>query len=515
MEAVTECCQGSNPTGRLCRDCPAREKPAAASTDILDPVEIAKRLKASGRFDKDEPWPGWNAGKKLIEKEPAAVPEDDDDPDTSCRRGVPASGPRRMSKAPKSEPLIDGMYRSERQRDIMHADGKQWGLSPNQVDEYMRGIRGMGKSPSKGGLKRYADLVDKQTRPMAAFADADFNEIEKRVLAHIVGDCAQAALGTIMHGIIGEEIDIADYDQFEDALVSLEETMEKTPKWHTGGLVTGRLGAMHDLWMNDTFVRGHIMTKEQAERMYGYNSVTIPFKPQQAGKTDELLEVRYVSPDAAFTDEKGDTRIIEYKTHGGATLPRIVFDVKGMDPDAMLRAEESLSKFKDKHIRDMLIHGSVRYEGRFVPNTYQDKERLMEMMADYCRRDVDLERELRGVAAKRTGNLLFEHFGHREPRDVALNALVSLGLRLEDCPVFDTVCASDDGKSVFACWRANGFDNELDVSHDHDTVWRRELADSTPDHESYGIRLRDHYQSGAPHPDAVPDDLDDNYGDDD
>src|SRR5690606_29938787 len=54
----------------LCSDCPC--KPAApppASLDILDPKDIAARMKAAGTFDKDEPWPGWNAGRKLIEKE--------------------------------------------------------------------------------------------------------------------------------------------------------------------------------------------------------------------------------------------------------------------------------------------------------------------------------------------------------------------------------------------------------------------------------------------------------------
>lgn len=77
---MTGCCQGtSSPTGRLCGDCP--HKKPAVSRDLLDPKDIAARMKAAGTFDKDEPWPGWNGGKKLIEKETAPPPVDDDLPD--------------------------------------------------------------------------------------------------------------------------------------------------------------------------------------------------------------------------------------------------------------------------------------------------------------------------------------------------------------------------------------------------------------------------------------------------
>lgn len=71
-----ECCQGtSSPTGKLCGNCP--HTPPRPSSDILDPADIAARMKKAGTFDKDEPWPGWNAGKKLVEKEPEAAPDDD------------------------------------------------------------------------------------------------------------------------------------------------------------------------------------------------------------------------------------------------------------------------------------------------------------------------------------------------------------------------------------------------------------------------------------------------------
>jgi len=68
------CCTGNTAVApdNACGDCPLRASKPAPSSDILDPKDIAARMKAAGRFDKDEPWPGWNAGKKLVEKEPEA-----------------------------------------------------------------------------------------------------------------------------------------------------------------------------------------------------------------------------------------------------------------------------------------------------------------------------------------------------------------------------------------------------------------------------------------------------------
>lgn len=76
MQKPLECCQNTlSPTGRLCADCP--HNPVKPVSDILDPKQVADRMKERGTFHKDEPWPGWNGGKKIIEKDPE--PESNDE----------------------------------------------------------------------------------------------------------------------------------------------------------------------------------------------------------------------------------------------------------------------------------------------------------------------------------------------------------------------------------------------------------------------------------------------------
>jgi len=192
-------------------------------------------MKAAGTFDRDQPWPGWNAGKKLVEKEKHEG--DEPEPDTAIRRGDFGSSPRRMPKtaAPKRSPVdprelpIDGLYRSATQRDRIHEDGaKSYGLSPADVDAYVRECRNAGVPISKSGLRKRAQHHANVTGDkMAALADMDFSKIEERVLAHFVEELGHAVVGTLMHACF-PNIDIDDYD-------AQEELLNKFEQWNAEG----------------------------------------------------------------------------------------------------------------------------------------------------------------------------------------------------------------------------------------------------------------------------------------
>jgi len=73
---MLECCQGSCPTGKLCKDCPrAKPKPL----DDMSPEAIGRRLRESN-LRGDEPFPGYSGGKKIEQPVPPP-PTDDDEPD--------------------------------------------------------------------------------------------------------------------------------------------------------------------------------------------------------------------------------------------------------------------------------------------------------------------------------------------------------------------------------------------------------------------------------------------------
>ena len=374
---MSDCCQGtSSPTGRLCAGCPAAPKKEYGK-DILDPADIARRMKAAGTFHKDEPWPGWNAGKKLVEKEPVTEQADEPCRDLpTARRGDSSPVGKRATKTakrtdPRDEFVIDGIYRSAEQRDRIHEDAKNFGLTREQVDAYVRSCRDAGRPIGRSSLRRHAEQTTGQDK-MAAIVNMDFAALEERVIADLIREGGYTAAGIFMHALLGDEarIDFDDYDQFEDALTTLRENMEGSPKWHTGGLVSGRWGSgvSHNPVFDTSLVRGTIMTREQAEARYNRDPqqwVTIPFRARMPDdvKDDTPLEVRYVSPDAVFTDEKGETHIVEYKTAHFPPLPNIVINVQGITGNAEELAAH-MKKLDEKITRDLMLKGNAMYEMR-------------------------------------------------------------------------------------------------------------------------------------------------------